>query len=49
MGREATSFIYLEQQSDNNSSTNANGSGFRFDSQFDGNLGFQLFNELRII
>jgi len=34
---KATSFIYLERRSDNNSTSDTNAQGFRFDSQFDGN------------
>jgi hypothetical protein len=34
---KATPFIYLERYSDNNSTTDTNAQGFRFDSQFDGN------------
>jgi hypothetical protein len=45
-GREATSFIYLERYSDNNSTTYASAQEFRFDGQFDGNWRSQLFYEL---
>jgi hypothetical protein len=44
--REATPFIYLKRHSDNNSTTDTNAQGFRFDSQFDGNWGYQLLHEL---